>query len=282
MNSICILTDATAQFSQPGFTGREHVRVLPLDVRMSGKIYSENEGLRGTELPLTALGAQAPRLLIPDLEKCIQVLQNLASQYHDIIVITTSSELHGTYAVMEKAALTVRGQATVTLIDSLTTSVGLGLLVQYTADLVARQLPKAEVERRTRKASAQIYSLFSLAGLSYLSQAGFIDEGQATVGEMLGLVPIFSLEEGKLSPIEKARNQRAVLDFFQEFLGEFDELQHIAFIQGAPPFNHETHLLREHAQIHFPRTPFSEHTINLPVASLLGPRTLGLILFEAE
>lgn len=282
MNSICILTDATAQFSQPGFPGREYVRVLPLDVRLRGKVYTENEGLRSTELPPVSAGAQAPHLLMPDPEKCVQVLQNLAAQYRDIIVITASSELHSTFATMEKAAQTVRGQATVTLIDSQTTSVGLGLLVQYAAEVIAKGVSKAEVERCTRKAVSQIYSLFSLAGLSYLSQAGFIDEGQAAIGEMLGLVPIFSLEEGKLSPIEKARNQRAVLDFFQEFLGEFDELQHIAFIQGAPPFNHETHLLREHAQIHFPRTPFSEHTINLPVATLLGPRTLGLILFEAE
>jgi DegV family protein with EDD domain len=282
MNSICILTDATAQFSQPGFTGREYVHVLPLDLRMRGKIYSENDGLRSTELPPIAFGAHAPHLLTPDLDKCIQVLQNLAAQFREIIVITTSSELHGTYAVIEKAAHQVRGQASVTLIDSQTTSVGLGLLVQYAAEVIAKGTSKTEVERCTRKAVSQVYSLFSLTGLSYLSQAGFIDDGQATVGEMLGLVPIFSLEEGKLSPIEKARNQHAVLDFFQEFLGEFDNLQHIAFLQGAPPFNHETHLLREHAQIHFPRTPFSEHTINLPVASILGPRTLGLFLFEAE
>jgi hypothetical protein len=72
------------------------------------------------------------------------------------------------------------------------------------------------------------------------------------------------------------------LDFFQEFLGEFDDLQQIAFLQGAAPFNHESHLLREHAQIHFARTPFTEHTINLPTAMLFGPRTLGLVILEGE
>jgi DegV family protein with EDD domain len=282
MNSTCILTDAAAQFSQPGFSGREFVRVLPLEVHMGGKIYSDSDPLRSTELPYSTLGAQAPKLLAPDLEKSIHLLQNLATQFREIIIITTSSELHATYAMMEKAAYAVRGQANITLIDSQTTSVGLGLLVQYTAEIIAKGIAKAELERRIRKAASQVYTLFSLAGLSYLSQAGFIDDAQATVGEMLGLVPIFSLEEGKLSPIDKARNQRAILEFFQEFLCEFDDLQHIAFIQGAPPFNHETHLLREHAQLHFPRTPFSEHTINLPTASILGPRTLGLILFEAD
>jgi len=282
MNSICILTDATAQFSQPGFAGREFVRVIPLEVTFAGKVYTDGETLRGLDLPPTAFGAHAPRLHVPDVDVCAQMLPSLSSQFQDILVITVSSELHGLYSAMEQAAKIARGKTSITLIDSLTTSVGLGLLVQSAAEAVSRGLNRAEVERLTRKSVAQVYTVFSLAGLSYLSQAGFIDEGQAAVGEMLGLVPIFSLEEGKLSPIEKARNQRAVIDFFQEFLDEFENLQHIAFIQGAPPFNHETHLLREHVQAHYPRTSFSEHAINLPVAALLGPRTLGLTLLESD
>jgi hypothetical protein len=72
------------------------------------------------------------------------------------------------------------------------------------------------------------------------------------------------------------------MDLFQEFLSEFDHLQHIALVQGAPPFNHESHILREHAQDHFPKTPFSEHTINLPLAILVGPRTLALMIMETD
>jgi DegV family protein with EDD domain len=282
MGSTCILTDGLVQFTQPGFSGREDVRVFPYAVQMGGEIYWEGEGLKTNKLP-TFTSPQSPtRLVVPDSEKYELVFQNLAGKYREIIVILTSCELSPSYVCAEKASASVRGQAAITLIDSQTTSVGLGLLVQMAAEAAAEGVRGAEIERRVRKAVTQVYSLFCTAGLSYLSQEGFIDEGQAAIGEMLGLIPIFSLEEGKLSSIEKARNPRGVLDFFQEFLGEFEELQHIAFLQGASSFNHETHLLREHAQLHFPRTPFSEHTINLPVASLFGPRTLGLILLDSE
>jgi len=282
MGSTCILTDGLVQFTQPGFLGREDVRVLPYDVQMAGEIYLEGEGLKTSSLPVFTNTLSPTRLVKPDPEKYQLVFQNLAVKYREIIVILTSSELCQSYACAEKAAASVRGQAGITLIDSQTISVGLGLLVQTAAEAAAQGMRAAEIERRVRKAVTLVYTLFSTAGLSYLSQEGFIDEGQAAIGEMLGLIPIFSLEEGKLSPIEKARNPRGVMDFFQEFLGEFDELQHIALLQGASNFNHETHLLREHSQLHFPRTPFSEHTINLPVASLLGPRTLGLILLDSE
>lgn len=280
MGSICILTDSAAQFSQPGFPGREDVRLLPFSVELNGQFYAEGEGLRSTNLPPFANATGIPRLHEAGVDKIIQLLQSLSAQYTDILAILSSAELSQAFALVQKAFEAVRGQVGMVMVDSQTTSVGLGLLVQAAAEANAQGAPGAEIEQKVRKLVPQVYSLFCTAGLSYLSNAGFIDEAQATVGEMLGLIPIFSLEDGKLSPIEKARNQRGVLDFFTEFLSEFDELQHIAFIQGAPPFNHETHLLREHAQLHFPHTPFSEHTISLPVATLLGPRTLGLILLE--
>ncbi len=91
-------------------------------------------------------------------------------------------------------------------------------------------------------------------------------------------MPIFTLEEGQISAVEKVRNARSLVDFMQEFICEFDELQHIAFIQSVPPLSHEARLMREHAQTCFPQTPFSEHTINLPLATLVGPRSVGLVV----
>jgi DegV family protein with EDD domain len=282
MSSICILTDSAVQFTQPGFAGRMDVRVIPYDIHLRGEVFHDGEGMKATSLPYTVNDGLKPHLAIPAPDELLQFLQGLAEYYREIIAIFTSSELSGIFAQAEKAAATVKGQIPVTLIDSQTTSVGLGLLVQMAAESASLGLSGPEIERRIRKAVPRVYTLLCSAGLSYLSEAGFIDLAQATVGEMLGLIPIFSLEEGKLSSIEKARNIRGVLDFFQEFLGEFDHLQHIALIQGAPPFNHESHILREHAQDHFPKTPFSEHTINLPLATLVGPRTLALIIMEAD
>lgn len=282
MSSICILTDSAVQFSQPGFAGRNDVRVIPYDVSVRGQIYPEGEGIKSTSLPPFVSGNLNPRLVVPDPEKIFQIFQGLTAYYQEIIGIFTSSELTRMFANAEVAAAAIKSQIPVTLIDSQTTSVGLGLQVQLAAECAALGMSGTEIERRVRKSVPRVYTLLCSSGLSYLSESGFIDPAQATVGEMLGLIPIFSLEEGKLSSIEKARNLRGVMDLFQEFLGEFDHLQHIALVQGAPPFNHESHILREHAQDHFPKTPFSEHTINLPLAVLVGPRTLALMIMETD
>jgi DegV family protein with EDD domain len=159
--------------------------------------------------------------------------------------------------------------------------VGLGLLVQSAADLIARGASMAETERRVRSMIPHIYSVLCTPAMSYLHYSGFLDRAQASVGELLGIYPIFAVEEGQLTPLEKVRNHRQVLDFFQEFLEEFDQLQHIAFIQSAVSNNSQDgRILRDHAQDHFAKTPFSEHTVNLSVATMFGPNSTGVFVAE--
>ncbi len=157
---------------------------------------------------------------------------------------------------------------------------GLGLLVQAAAEAIANGQPAPVVERMVRSLIPHTYMMICTPGMSYMSYAGYVDPSQAFVGEMLGLMPIFTLEEGQISAVEKVRNARSLVDFMQEFICEFEELSHIAFIQGIPGLTHEARLMREHVQTCFPQTPFSEHSINLPLATLVGPRAVGLVVIE--
>ncbi len=41
-------------------------------------------------------------------------------------------------------------------------------------------------------------------------------------------------------------------------------------------------MLREFVQEVYSQTPFTEHAINLPLATLLGPNSMGLIVVESD
>jgi DegV family protein with EDD domain len=280
MGSICILTDSSAQFPQLGFSGRNDVRVIPFSVEAGGKIYEEGHDLRANDLPPNANDALRPRLISPSPEKYHELFASLGQHYRDVLVILTSASLTPAFENAVKAAEAIQGRVRVTAIDSQTTSVGLGLLVQSAAEAAARGIPATEIERMVRSLIPHTYMMICTPAMSYLSYAGFIDPSQAFVGEMLGLMPIFTLEEGQISAVEKVRNTRSLVDFMQEFVCEFEDLHHIAFIQSIPGLAHEARLMREHAQNCFPQTPFSEHTINLPLATLIGPRSVGLVVAE--
>ncbi len=280
MNSVCILTDSAAQFPQLGFPGRNDVRVISYGVEIHGQLYEEGQDIKTSDLPQTANETLHPRLIAPPVEKFRELYASLSQHYHDIIVILSSANLTRAYENALRAEKGVQGRVRVTVIDSQTTSVGLGLLVQTAAEAMAHGENASDIERIVRSMIPHTYMMICTPSLSYLYYAGIIDQAQAFVGEMMGLMPIFTLEEGQISAVEKVRNTRSLIDFMQEFIMEFDNLLHIAFIQCSPSLPHEARIMREHAQTSFPQTPFSEHIINVPLATLIGPRTIGLVVVE--
>ncbi|NPV76840.1 MAG: DegV family EDD domain-containing protein [Anaerolineae bacterium] len=279
MNPICIITDSTAQFPQPSFPGRHLVRVIPLTVEVNGKKCEQFDEVKPNSLPLYASQTISPQLKAPPPEYFSQIFSELNLTCRETLCIFLSAELSLCCSNAAEAARTQRGTIA-HIIDSQTTSIGLGILVQAAAEAASKGLPLIEIDKLVRSLIPRIYAVFGIPGLSYLHHNGFVDRAQAFVCEMLGLYTIFSLEDGKLSPIEKVRNQRHVLDYFQEFLDEFDYLQHIALLQSAPANPQDAHLIREHIQQCFPRSPFTAHPINLPLATLFGPRTLGIFAVE--
>lgn len=279
MNTICIVTDSTAQFPQPSFPGRNLIRVVPLTVELNKKQYKQIDVIRPNSLPSYANQTISPQLRSPTPEFFLQFFSELNLTCRDILCIFLSAELNGCVANATEAAHTQRGNVA-HIIDSQTTSLGLGILVQAAAEAAFKGLPAIEIDKLVRSLIPRIYAVFSIPGLSYLHYNGFVDRAQAFVCEMLNLYTLFSLEEGNLSSIEKARNHRHVLDYFQEFLDEFDSLQQIALLQSAPANPQDAHLIREHVQQCFPRSPFTAHSINLPLAALFGPRTLGVFVVE--
>jgi fatty acid-binding protein DegV len=96
------------------------------------------------------------------------------------------------------------------------------------------------------------------------------------------MLPIYVLENGHLTATQKARNYRHLVDILHEFLYEFGHLEHIALLQGVPPFETEARALRERIVADFPDTPISEHTISATLASIIGPRSLGMFVMQGE
>lgn len=280
MARICILTDGSAQFPQLAFPGRGDMRILPFSVEVNGQRYEDGPSFRSADLPPAADDDLRPRVISPSVEAFHEMFVHLSTQYSDVLAILSSSQLTQACANATEAAMFVRGRLRVSVLDSQSISIGLGLLVQTAAEAVSSGKSVVDVEALVRSMVPHVYMMFCTPGLSYMHQAGFLDAGQAFIGDMLGLMPIFTLEEGKITAVEKVRNARGLIDFMQEFLCEFEDLAHIAFLQSTTPMAHEVRAMREHAQTCFPQVPFSEHGLNLPLATLIGPRSVGMVAFE--
>ncbi len=280
MAGVCILTDNTVQFPIPAFTGRNLVYMVSASVEMAG--VDANNDVRAADLPTTLRKGNAPRLQPPSADDFQNMYLSLGKIYDEVVAIVHTAQLGPTYENAKKAAQAAQGKVKITVIDGQTTATGLGLVVQAACAAAEHGSDSAEIEDMIRSLLPRIYTVFFSEGMTYFTNHGFLGEAQAHIAEYMRMLPMFILDNGHLIPAQKARNYRHMVDLLHEFICEFPELEHIGLIQGVPPFESETRALRERLALDYPDTPISEHTISAPLASMIGPRSLGMFLLQCE
>lgn len=278
MTTSCIVTDSSAQFTQPGLPGKQCLKVLQHGL---WNIAEQRSALpKVGDFPKSITAEFHPQIFSPSDDEIFELISSSLPLFDEIYILLLSKEISPLYEKLEKIAATLHGRANLHLIDSQNTSAGLGLLVQYAASLISKGLPADEVEKSIRLMVPHIYTVFCTPSLSYLHNAGILDIGQATVGDLMGLFPLFVLEDGKVNPLQKVKNMRSVMEYFIEFVDEFDDLAHIALIQPTTPIQSESKVLHQHINEFFEETTYTEHSINAFTASLLGPRGFGMAVME--
>lgn len=280
MKEICIVTDGTAQFPKPHFPGSNLITVVPFRYSVDGFAPDADDALKPNQLPKFVPQGRQPLLIPPDAAAFREVFRRLAGQYQSIFAIFLSDKISGAYTNALEAADSVKGMVNLQVIDSLTTSVGLGLLIQKVFEAAQAGQDADGINSMIRNVIPRLYTLLCTPGLSYLRRNGFLDRTQSVISEMLGIIPIYTFEEGKLAPIEKVSHSRQALLYYQEFLEEFEKVEHVGFVQSGRPNFNETRTFFEAVIPSFPDAAFTKNIINLPLSLLFGPQTTGLVILE--
>jgi DegV family protein with EDD domain len=278
MPRTCILTDSTVCFTKPSFAGQELVTILPHYVQVNGLSIPDSKDL-SIYSPSAQL-AQHPISNPPSVDAFLQAYTSLGMKYKEIVVILLSSSLSLANFNAHQASQLARTPANIFIIDSLNTAIGLGLLVQAAADYAHHGHSGVEINHLILGLISHIYSVFCLPDLSYLSRAGQIDPAQAIVAEMLGVIPFFTLENGRLVHTQKIRSPRHLVDIMYEFVAEFEYFKYLGLIQGINTYEQESHNLRDRISQNIRNTPLCEHGLSLALATILGPHSIGLVVME--
>jgi len=280
MGTSCVLTDNAAQFNRPNFPGYKYVHFFPEEIELQEGITKDIQEIKVSDFPKRVSRGYPAQLIPLGAETITNKILSLYQKYDEIFIILISAALHPLYGLTTDVVKKLRGRGAIHLIDSLTLGIGEGYIVQLASELINRNENSALIEEKLRSTIPHTYTLLCTPNFSYLQKSGFIDKGQSISGELLGFLPIFSLEEGNLNPVEKVKNHRNVVDYFIEFIDEFDKLENIALIQPSAVNYNETRLIRQHVDEFHPDTYYSEHTINPYLASLIGPQGMGIVITE--
>jgi DegV family protein with EDD domain len=271
MPNICILTDSTVQFTHTNFPGHELVHIIPIELQ-------PREKADRVVPPFWA--NHANRIIPPTKQSFCEHYERLSKQYDIIVVLTLSGLLSPITSRAVTASRQFCNHATVEVIDSMTIGLGLGFLVQAAAASASQGASLAEIERQIRATIPRIYTLFCIPELTCLANSGFMEYSQAMVGEMMGMLPIFVIEEGRLTPMEKVRTQRHLFEAFQEFMSEFETPAYIALLRGSNHNSLRSRPVHQFIRETFPGTPFSEHTISPILSAMFGTQSTGLVVID--
>lgn len=135
-----------------------------------------------------------------------ECFKELTADGSELIVITISSKLSGTYSSAVKAAKKYGGK--VYVVDSIQACVGERVLLQYAMRLTEKGLPAAEIVKELDEKKSKIQLLAVLDMLKYLRKGGRISSVAAIVGNMLSIKPVISIINGEVKLVGKAMGSK--------------------------------------------------------------------------
>jgi DegV family protein with EDD domain len=297
VSRVHIVTDSAAALA-PEVANELGVTVMPLTIHLghsthlahrryskpdSASVHQDGTELDHEELLLRMASSRIrPSIVGPTTDEFRRVYTQLTRQTNQIISLHSSASLSLVCREAQRAAREFLGRCDIVVMDSETTSLGLGILVREAARLANESVPLAEVMRQIRGLIPRIYIVLITDTMDYLEHSRLISPAQAILGTMLDIRPFLAIEEGKLIPMEKVRSRERAIDKLVEFASEFSYIERIAILQSTPYPTEQTKMLQERLEPIVTDHEFPILLYGPLLASHIGPDGMGLIVYEEE
>jgi DegV family protein with EDD domain len=282
MAQVRIITDITAHLD-PDLIEQHQITVLPIAIRFGDREFHINsqDGRDAFFQYMAGRSAESAEASVP-LGAFEDAYNRLNRETEEILVIPGSSKLSRAYAGARAAARGFLGRCRIEVMDSMSASWGLGLLVRAAAEAAADGRPLDGIIRLVRGMLPHIYLVFFVERLDYLERGGRIGSAQALLGTMLRIKPLLLVEDGEIMPLEKVRTRELAIEKVADFVAEFATIQQVVILK-SPLENEVNELigeLREHLSAALPSQEFEVIEYDPVLACHLGPDALGVIVYE--
>jgi DegV family protein with EDD domain len=289
MAKVRIITDATVHLAHD-LVDKHQIVVLPLEIRLGEEHASTglSESLTiGFGESLTELfrtmAEQAPALHVSVPPSAFrEAYRQLNQETDEILVVASSRKLSPVYDVGLIESRGFLGRCRIMVVDSMTTSWGLGLVVEAAARAANKGKNLDEIVRLVRGVLPHIYAIMSIERMDYLERGGRVGAAQALLGAMLRIKPVLIVEDGDILALEKVRTRTAALEKLVDFVAEFAAVEQAVILRsplgiGIEEMENE---LREQLHEVLPGIDFPGIVYDPVLASKVGSEGLGVMVYE--
>lgn len=281
-DSCCDLTDQMARELE--------LEVLPLTMHMDGQDYPND--LAGTAISNQEFykRIRAGKLATTSAVNVGQfqdAMRRVLETGRDIVCVCFSSALSTTYQSAVIAAEDLRAEfpeAEIHVVDSLSASLGQGLLLYLAVEQKRKGLTAAELAKWVEDNRLTVCHWFTVDDLNFLKRGGRVSATTALLGTMLSIKPIMhTSDEGKLVPVSKARGRKAAIAALLdkiEALGIHPERQTM-FICHAD-CEEDAKAVAQTIQDRFGTPTVHINYIGPVIGSHTGPNTMGIFFVGTQ
>ena len=278
--AVKILIDSASDISQKEAKDLG-VEIIPLEVR-----FGDDEYLDGvTLLPEEFYEKLVESDVLPQTSQIPpyrfeKEFKKLCESGDEVVAITLSSKLSGTYLSAVDAAKKFEGK--VYVVDSLNATIGERLLCQLALRKVKEGKSAAEIKAILDEEKKNINLIALVDTLEYLKKGGRISSAVAAVGSLLSIKPVIGVVDGEVKMVGKAMGSKKGNNLLCRLIEEkgidFDMPYGIVWsgLSSAVMekyLSDSAHIWKEHTSC------VPTHIIGSTIGTHVGPGAVGVAFF---
>ncbi len=137
-----------------------------------------------------------PKSSQPNLKEIETYYETLTNYYKNVLVLSVSSKMSGTFNVMKQAAKKFnKDRDVITVIDTKQNSGAQGLLVMRAAEMIDAGTPLETIQSNLSALREKAKILVSVKTMKYMVRSGRISKTLGMVGKVTNLKPVISIDE---------------------------------------------------------------------------------------
>lgn len=217
MDKIALVTDSTSDLDKK-IIEKYDIKVLPLRIVYKDREYIDRVNITPQEV-YNNLDKEVPHTSLPSMKDMEDLLLKLEKEgYTHVIIVPISSGLSGTYSTL-KLVSENHPKLKTTVFDSKSLTLGAGAIIIKCAELIESKKTYDEIVQMLPRIRDSISVYYIVDTLKYLIKGGRIGKVSGTVGELLSIKPIISINsEGIYYTHTKVRGKKKALSTLFEIV----------------------------------------------------------------
>ena len=219
--AVQIITDSASDL-RPELAKELNVHMIHMRVIFEDGVYTDGVDISKAEI----YEKQATCKTLPKTTQCnpqeyCDAFQPLLDNGDEVVSISMSSKLSGTYQSACIAKELVDGGERLYVVDSLNVTMGEGLLVREAVRMRDAGKSAAEIVAELEVLRHKVRFIAFIGTMKYLKMGGRISSTTAVVGGMLNISPIISIVEGEVKSVGQVRGKLKAMSYAEDFANHY-------------------------------------------------------------